>query len=153
MPNSILNFLKYHTLLESYFIIKFPEHVAVSKDKFPTKTNFKDAFSENLEVKYPFSKIDWDIEPFSKFRILVDAPPKPLKKNDKNQFEFADAISVSSWDELIDSYRQLRNNITHGAKFLTMQLGNRDIKLSNAGIEFIKFLNNEKLIDMREWVI
>lgn len=152
MLDSIFNFLRYHTLLESYFILNFPQHVIVYKDGAPKQTNFKDAFSRSLEINHPFSTIDWNIQPFSKFRILVEAPPKTLIKTN-NHFVFTNAITVSNWDEFIDSYRHLRNNITHGAKFLTQQLGNRDIELANAGIEFINFLNTEGLINMNGWIV
>lgn len=152
MPDLIFNFLKQYTLLESYFISNLPQHVKVSRAGYPQQANIKDAFSKELETKHPFSKIDWNKEPFSNFRILVDAPPRTLGGFD-GQFRFTNAITVSNWNDFIDSHRQLRNNIAHGAKFLTLPLGKRDIELTNAGIEFINFLNDEKLINTKDRAI
>jgi hypothetical protein len=112
---------------------------------------YKDAYEDSLERGDPFREIDWESKPFSEFRILKDEPPKKLRVcNGKPVFRHI--YGEPSGGTFIDGFRQLRNNLVHGAKFLKgtqLDLDDRDRKLICAEIAFITFLEKRKLISLQ----
>lgn len=129
-------------LLEIYTLKKYPESRTPRNRKIEGVL-YKNTYVAQLDAKHPFDDIDWDKPPFKNFLILKTSPPKPLVEKNNN-LEFGEAQKVRDWGSFIDSFRQLRNNITHGAKlFFSMQLEPRDDELISAGLAFINFLNDE----------
>lgn len=129
-------------LLEIYTLQKYPESRHPRNSKIE-RVHYKIAYSKQLEKKHPFNQIDWDNPHFENFSILKESPPQPLIE-DGGVLDFGSAETVADWDSFIDSFRQLRNNITHGAKFFdSLQLEPRDKELINAGLAFIDFLDGE----------
>jgi len=99
-----------------------------------------------LETRYPYNSIDWNADKFKKFRVLHDNPPKRLYEDGQRQLKFVNVLIPQNWSELFNSFRQLRNNLMHGAKFFhgnSMELQDRDGELIKAGLAFISFLETE----------
>jgi len=128
-------------LLEIYTLRKYPES-RHPRNKKIKRVHYKVAYSQELEENHPFRKINWDDQPFRNFSILQKSPPQPLIEVG-DVLDFGNAEEVENWDSFIDSFRQLRNNITHGAKFFgSLQLEQRDEELIKAGLAFIDFLDD-----------
>lgn len=114
-----------------------------------TGVDLQKAYGVELETKFPFSSIKWNEGPFPNFSILKTNPPKPLVEKN-GSLEFGEAIQVNDWNTFIGSFRQLRNNMAHGSKLILGIKGivQRDEELIKAGLSFIQFLENERLIEL-----
>ncbi len=139
-------------LLEIATVTTYPDSAQLCRTDI-TGVLYKKAFSSKLEGTHPFLGIDWNNSPFSTFRVLKEKPPKKLRmvtNQGKKKPEFVDIGTVNSWDTFIDSFRQLRNNLVHGAKFVhSMGLDSRDDALIAAGLSFIKFLETKNIISLQ----
>jgi hypothetical protein len=147
--NDFVEFSKNLALLEIATLIKYP----CSRDKNGKKITgvlYKNAFEKVLEEKDPFETINWQDTPYSSFSILKYNPPKQLIER-YGELEFNNSVlPITTWDEFIDSFRQIRNNLVHGAKFLHgMNLEERDNELISAGLAFISFLESKNIISLQ----
>ena len=134
-------------LLEIYTLEKYPESRHLRNGKVE-RVHYRNAYKDQLEQKHPFNQIDWDNAPFNNFSTLMKSPPKPLIEED-DVLKFGNAETVADWGSFIDSFRQLRNNITHGAKFFdSLHLERRDEELIKAGLTFIDFLDEEFFLNL-----
>lgn len=141
-------------LLEIATVKSYPDSAKLERNSDDiTGVFYKNAFSAQLEKVHPFGGINWSDSPFSDFSILKENPPKKLRMvtdQNKKSPKFVDISPVNSWDTFIDSFRQLRNNLAHGAKFLdSMGLDKRDNELIAAGLSFINFLESESIISLQ----
>ncbi|TVQ83328.1 MAG: hypothetical protein EA357_06660 [Micavibrio sp.] len=137
-------------LLEIATLLKYKES-RPSEGKYVNSVGYKDAYRDTLQDKVPYSDIDWDEEPYRNFKLLAEKPPKRLKIKDGHP-KFVPISKVTCWSAFIDSFRQLRNNLVHGAKFLKEtypELEDRDEELINAGLAFISFLEDKGLINLQ----
>lgn len=144
------DFFEKMTLLEIVTLRDNPE-TWPENNRYINKAQLKIAYKDNLEEKKHFAEIDWDEEPYSKFRILKEKPPGKFHVKDNKLSFNKEAITVDDWESFIDSFRQVRNNLFHGAKLFKesgqLELEDRDDELINASLEFISFLEEKELIE------
>jgi hypothetical protein len=141
--DDFVEFSKRISLLEVATLKIYPES-RLSRDGRIHQVQYKTAYAKKLEDWFPFNCIKWDQAPFLNFRVLKEFPPKFLIEKDNELCFDENFPTVNNWEDFIDSFRQLRNNLVHGAKFLhEMKLEDRDKVLITAGLTFIKFLEGE----------
>lgn len=154
MSADYLEFYKKIGLFEIATIKKYPDARSFErKTSYIAGASFRDAYADQLEQRHPFSQIEWGGDSFANFKLLKERPPLRLRSGDDGAIYFdKDApIVVSDWGTFIDSFRQVRNNLVHGAKFFKdggpgLRLDNRDHDLVSAALAFIGFLEAEGLI-------
>ena len=131
-------------LLEIATLKDFPDSRSPRNGRI-REVHYKAAYAMELEKRFPFDKIDWSKAPFLNFSILTKEPPRQLVETAAGILEFEKTPpKVTNWEAFIDSFRQLRNNLVHGSKFLhAMDLEDRDKNLISAGLAFISFLEGD----------
>lgn len=113
------------------------------------QASFKNAYEKKLEESFKFKTIDWTEKPFSSFKILKENPPGKLHVENGHLLFKKDWIVVNDWSSFIDSFRQVRNNVFHGAKMFksgNLALEDRDYELVSAALAFISLLEQKGLV-------
>ncbi len=143
----LAEFYKKYSILEIYTLVHHPSSRRKNREGGIAGVQFQNAYVDKLQREYPFCKDMWDKDIFSKFKILYDDPPKQLTEQEDGSLKFKEKIVVEDWDTFIDSFRQVRNNISHGAKYLNgfqeLGLDERGGELVEAALSFIEFLEKK----------
>lgn len=94
----------------------------------------------------------WQAPQFKKFELIKNQPPGKFIEKPDGCLEFKESPSPQNWTDFLKLFKQIRNNLFHGAKFFKkepyaqLKLSDRDTELIDAGIAFIKFLEDEGII-------
>ncbi len=156
-------FYKRMALLEINTIWKFEESRGLCGKKEDCQRKicgvlYEKTYSNRLELFEKFSDIKWEEDNYKALKVLKEKPPEELfviKNEDVEEILFipvkfkktdgSGCDKPENWEHYIQSFVRVRNNITHGAKFLYARVKNdnpheRDKELIDAALAFISFL-------------